>query len=358
MKITRGKIAKAQKIVIYGPEGIGKTTFASQFPNPIFIDTEGSTTHLDVARLPAPTSWTQLFMELNHVKINPNICKTLILDTADWAEILCIRDFCAKKQLTGIEDIGYGKGYVYIADEFGKMLNLLSDIVEQGINVVITAHAIMRKFEQPDELGAYDRWELKLQKKVAPLVKEWADMVLFANYKTFAVATDKEGKKHKAQGGQRVMYTNHHPCWDAKNRHGLSNELPFEYKAIAHCITNVSAPQQSVPVQQQSAPVQESKPLDMTENVGSGPMDYGVNEQKQEQVQEVDIYQGLPKDLVDLMKPKNVTPEEIQNVVGMKGYYPSNTPIQNYEPSFIQGVLVGAWNQVFEMIESERILPF
>ena len=60
----------------------------------------------------------------------------------------------------------------------------------------------MRKFEQPDELGAYDRWELKLGKKtssqISPLVKEWADMVLFANYKTYAVAVDKDGKKFKA----------------------------------------------------------------------------------------------------------------------------------------------------------------
>lgn len=46
----------------------------------------------------------------------------------------------------------------------------------------------MRKFEQPDEIGSYDRWEMKLTKNVAPLVKEWADMVLFANYKTFVVA--------------------------------------------------------------------------------------------------------------------------------------------------------------------------
>ena len=57
MEITRGKIQTAQKIVLYGPEGIGKTTFASRFPEPLFIDTEGSTRQLDVARLPKPTSW-------------------------------------------------------------------------------------------------------------------------------------------------------------------------------------------------------------------------------------------------------------------------------------------------------------
>lgn len=82
------------------------------------------------------------------------------------------------------------------------------------MNVIITAHAKMRKFEQPDEMGAYDRWEMKLTRQVAPLLKEWSDMLLFCNYKTFVVTPD-EGK-NKVQGGKRVIYTSHHPCWDAK----------------------------------------------------------------------------------------------------------------------------------------------
>ena len=57
MRISRGKIATAQRIVLMGVEGIGKSTFASMFPDPLFIDTEGSTSDLDVARLPAPESW-------------------------------------------------------------------------------------------------------------------------------------------------------------------------------------------------------------------------------------------------------------------------------------------------------------
>ena len=204
VEITSGKINnKAQKVVIYGPEGIGKSTFAAHFPNPLFIDTEGSTGELDVRRLPAPTSWQYLMWEINQVKANPDICSSLIIDTADWAERFCINNLCEKNQVSGIEGFGYGKGYVYLEEEFGRFLNRLSDLIDLGINVVFTAHATMRKFEQPDESGAYDRWELKLQKKDGPLLKEWADMVLFANYETFVV---KEGsgdmKKAKAKGGQ------------------------------------------------------------------------------------------------------------------------------------------------------------
>ena len=166
VEITSGKINnKAQKVVIYEPEGIGKSTFAAHFPNPLFIDTEGSTGELDVRRLPAPTSWQYLMWEIDQVKANPDICSSLIIDTADWAERLCINNLCEKNQVSGIEGFGYGKGYVYLEEEFGRFLNRLSDLIDLGINVVFTAHATMRKFEQPDESGAYDRWELKLQKK-------------------------------------------------------------------------------------------------------------------------------------------------------------------------------------------------
>ena len=56
-EITSGVVSSAQKVVIYGPEGIGKSTFAAQFPDPVFIDTEGSTKKLNIRRFPKPTSW-------------------------------------------------------------------------------------------------------------------------------------------------------------------------------------------------------------------------------------------------------------------------------------------------------------
>ena len=70
MQITRGKRARAQKVVIYGPEGIGKSSFASQFPDPVFIDTEGSTDNMDVARLDKPTSWTMRLLLLRQTQQN------------------------------------------------------------------------------------------------------------------------------------------------------------------------------------------------------------------------------------------------------------------------------------------------
>lgn len=345
MNITSGKIASAQKIVIYGPEGIGKSSFAAKFPRPLFIDTEGSTKWMDVQRFDKPTSWTMLNSQVQYVKQNRSICDTLIIDTIDWAEQLCINDICAAYNKKGIEDFGYGNGYVYEKEAFGKFLNSLEEVVEAGIHVVLTAHAQLRKFEQPDELGAYDRWELKLGKKtgsqISPLVKEWADMVLFANYETFAVQTDDQGKKFKAQGGTRVLYTSHHPCWDAKNRCGLPDKLPLDYAQIAHCIGGTATPA--------PAPAQER----IAQQIASV-----VDETPAQAAEPYSIPSYIPKALADLMRPEQVTVEEIQAAIGQRGYYPEDTPITSYEPGFVQGVLIGAWPKVFALIRSNRDLPF
>ena len=144
MQITRGKIPGAKKIVVYGPEGIGKSTFASRFPDPVFIDTEGSTKDMDVARFEKPTSWQYLLDEVVYVKSHPAVCKTLVIDTIDWAEQLCIEAICEKHQKSWIEDFVYGNGDVYGKEEFGRFLNKLSEVVDAGVNVVLTAHAQLR----------------------------------------------------------------------------------------------------------------------------------------------------------------------------------------------------------------------
>lgn len=341
MQIISGVIHSAQKVVVYGPEGIGKSTFASQFPDALFIDTEGSTKKLNVKRFEKPSSWEMLKLQVDYVRTTKP-CKTLIIDTIDWAEQLCIEFVCAAHNKKGIEDFGYGNGYVYEKEEFGKFLNLLEDVINAGINVVLTAHAILRKFEQPDEMGAYDRWELKLGKKttnlIAPMVKEWADMVLFANYKTMSVSVDKEGKKHKAQGGRRVMYTSHHPCWDAKNRDGLPEEADFDYSVIKSVIeaNYDNAPVPSVEVlHEQSATVKAS--------AESAPMSDS----------------GIPKALADLMANDNITEKQIRQAVASKGYFPVDMPVQDYPKDFIDGVLVAAWNQVLAIIkQNDDDLPF
>lgn len=378
IEISGGILRKKQKVVIYGPEGIGKSTLAAHFPNPLFIDTEGSTGNLDVNRFKnKPTSWSMLINYIEYIKQNPNACETLVIDTMDWAERLCVEDVLNTHGKKGIEDFGYGNGYVYVAEEVGRFLNLLQELIDKDIcHVVLNCHAQLKKFEQPDEAGAYDRYELKLGKKTgsqtAPLVKEWADMILFCNYETYAVATDKDGKKFKAQGGQRVMYTTHHPCWDAKNRAGLPPKLSLDYSEIAHVIEGpspaASAPAPTVtappktenapsvqPTQiqgQSSAPVSENQKSPKPESIDLSDFEDIIGEG------EPDIPPNIPKPLQDLMKTNSVSEKEIRFVVSKKGYFPERMPISDYPPDFINGVLIGAWPQVFAMIKDNRDLPF
>ena len=223
--------------------------------------------------------------------------------------------------------------------------------MDRGVHVVVTAHAKMRKFEQPDELGAYDRWELKLQKSTAPLLMEWADMVLFANYKTTVVNVDGQGAlkgKNKVQGGRRIMYTTHHPCWDAKNRFDLPEELPFDFSAIAHVIVDrkegTAAPEPLAPVEQVPE-VRPEPPMPQPESPAPEP------------AAEKNLPPHLAK-LYALMQERGVEPEEVQAVVGQRGYFPPDMPISDYPEDFVSGVLIGAWDQVYSMIAETHPLPF
>lgn len=372
MNITRGKIPSAKKICVYGVEGVGKSTFAAHFPAPLFIDTEDSTKELDVARFDKPTSWEMLLQEVRYVIDHPEVCKTLIIDTLDWAEKLCIKSVCAKYQKNGLESFDYGRGYTFTYESFGELLNLLSEVTNRGIHVVLTAHAATKRREQPDEFGTYDCWGLKLidspKCSIANMVKEYVDILLFVNYKVMVVAADDKGKKHKAQGGKRIMYTTHHPCWDAKNRLGLPEEMPLDYAALAPYIEGTAPtapatppPAASAPTPQSGAPAQKPDPKPAPAAAGvaetaAQPSGYGPKPAPDGTKQENG---DALRRLWDLMRANGVEPHEVQAAFGARGYFPEDTPLENLPPDFIQGVLVGAWNQVFGWIQKNRpILPF
>ena len=336
-EISSGIIPSAQKIVIYGPEGIGKSTFAGRFPGALFIDTEGSTKAYPFRRLPAPSSWQMLKDEIDHVKQNMTICQTLVIDTFDWAESLCVRFICDNANKKGIEDFGYGKGYIYEKEEIARLLHSLDEVVALGIHVVLTAHAQLRKIEQPENTGTYDHWELKLGQKtgsqISPMVKEWADLVLFANYKTIVVAQDDNGQKYKANGGRRVMYTTHTPWWDAKNRYGLPEECDFNFDAIAGVL----------------------KPYADGKIYGQQPEAVpGVREAEQKLDAILDEPQApqIPKALADLMNADGITEADIRMAVAEQGFYPADVPVVNYDADLINGLIIGQWEGLKNYINS------
>ena len=97
---VRGIIPRAQKGVIYGPPGVGKTTFGAQFPGAVFLDAENGTTHLDVLRYPVD-SWAAIPSIIRDLARDPGEVQTLVIDSADWVERLLIEDVSLKKATDG-----------------------------------------------------------------------------------------------------------------------------------------------------------------------------------------------------------------------------------------------------------------
>ena len=338
------------KVLIYGVEGIGKTTFASKFPDPIFIDTEGSTGFINARKLPNPTSWTMLLDELEDIKSDPR-GKTLIIDTLDWAERLAKKYLMDKNKWAAIDSTNYGSRYVALSDEIGKLLNKLTEIKDVGINVVLTAHAETKKHELPDEMGQYDKYTLKLEKRDAGLAKEWADMILFFNYKTTIISDSKSNSK-KATGGQRVMYTTHKPAWDAKNRLGLPDELPIDFEAIRELFeaktgmgtTQIKSESTQKTQTQQQMPLPEEPPVIETE---PEPVEAQAAPAFNEE-----IPSSIPQSLADLMTVNHVTTDEIMQVIYVGGFMPQGTPLENV-PAELWGHLASNWDKVLNMLETQ-----
>lgn len=347
------------KTVIYGQEGVGKTSLAANFPGAVFIDCEGSTSKMNVRRLPKPTSWEMLKQEMEYIlqSHKEKGYKTVNIDTFDWAERLALQELCDVHNVKGIEGFGYGAGWQYEAEKIGRFLDSTERLIQAGININLLCHAITRKTSLPEIDSEFDHWELKLgnktTNKIAPLLKEWSDMTLFLAFQTNVIATDDKGKKHKATSCNRVMYTTKTAWWDAKNRFGLSEKLPLDYSAIAHIFESPAqqvvnkAKSEGIPVSLEGA--QQVYPP--SESSNDLPWE---REEAPIEIQTQHILDGIAPELAQLMAANNVTPQEIQAVVGQRGYFPADMPVQNYPQDFVQGCLVGAWSQVLGMITSNR----
>lgn len=309
LNISSGKISRSIKTVIYGTEGVGKSTLAAQFPSPLFLDVEGGTSQLDVRRIETPKAWPELVDIVNEVSRTPGICQTLVLDTADWAEQILIQHICRKYNQKSIESFGYGKGYTYLAEEWMQLMKAFDVVKDAGMNVTVIAHARQRKIELPDQAGAFDHWEMKLSRQVAPLLKEWSDLLLFLNYKTFVVTTDNNSKK--AQGGKRVMYTSHNPVYDAKNRHGLPEELDLSFAGIAKIFD-----------QGDSSPA-GNRPLSPLER------------------------------LRQLMAEAGIEDYQVREIAAQKKGMDREKPLEEYSDNFISGWCIKYFDKIVNMIKGE-----
>lgn len=237
-RMTLGAVTKASgpqplRVLLYGPEGIGKTSFGAAAPAPIFLGPEDGTAFLPVKpwRFPEPQCWTDVLDAVRELTTQRHEFQTLVLDTLDWIEPLVWQHICRRDGQAGIEAYGYGKGYVAALDEWRLAIAALEQLRRaKGMHVVALAHAHIKPFKNP-EGDDYDRFTLKIHDKAGGLWKEWSDAVLFANYETFL---KKEGNRTRATGsGARFVYTQRRAAFDAKNRFDLAERLPLDWSDFA-----------------------------------------------------------------------------------------------------------------------------
>ena len=224
---------RPRRVLLYGTHGIGKSTWAAAAPGAVFLPTEDGCRDIPaVNAFPLLTSYEELTQAIYELATERHSFRSLVIDSLDWAEKL-VKDYVIRKNgVKSIEDIGYGKGYVQVAEWWLKMLGLL-DQCNKSMNIICIAHSQIERYNNPDT-DPYDRYSPSLDKRTSPMVQEWADEVFFASYKVYTTSTDDGPKKTRTRGiggDNRIVYTVERPSHYAKNRLRLPEELPLDFAA-------------------------------------------------------------------------------------------------------------------------------
>jgi hypothetical protein len=241
-RVTTGKIKRPHLVLIYGIDGVGKSSFAAGAPKPIFLGTEDGTDHLDVARFPCPETWSDVGVALTELYKEKHDYKTLVIDSLDWLEPLLYAEICKDHTAKSIELAcgGYGKGYVEALVRWEGLIKHLNRIrIDRQMNIILIAHCEIKEHNDAANQITYDKFQLKLYKKTAPKFREWVDAVLFANFEIFS---KKDGNEVRVFGeGARKVWTEGRPGYDAKNRLGLPECLDLSWNAYVSAIGDDNA---------------------------------------------------------------------------------------------------------------------
>ena len=229
MKIIKGKRIKPLAILLYGIHGIGKSTFALEAPNPIYVGSEEND-ELDVHRMPKVQVWDDIINQLKFLMTSEHEYKTLVIDTIDALEQVAqkaiLKKAPGKTMATAFE--GFGKAYIQMSDMF---LDLRDNYIvplrdKKGMNIIILAHAEKNKHEDPMTGTSYDNYSTTMHKRVKPIFEDWVSAIFFATWELLKTETS-SGKERAIGDGTRIIYTEERPSHIAKNRFELPYEIEF-----------------------------------------------------------------------------------------------------------------------------------
>ncbi len=235
-QIQRGRTDAPRRTLVYGTHGVGKSTFGAMADAPIFVPTEDGLGGIECERFPLAAKYADVVNALAALYTEPHEYRTVVIDSLDWLERLIWAKVCQDRNVESIEDIPYGKGYVFALTQWREVLAGLDALRnERGMGVILIAHAQIEKFANP-ETDTYDRYSPRLHKQASALIQEWCDEVLFATYAIHTKTTDEGFGRRRVQGigtGERIIRTTERPAHVAKNRLNLPDEIPLDYRAYA-----------------------------------------------------------------------------------------------------------------------------
>lgn len=227
--------------MLYGTHGVGKSTFASCAPKPVFIQTEDGLGEIECDKFPLTATFDQAMQALSELYTDKHAFHTVVVDSLDWLERLIWAEVCRKRNVESIEDIGYAKGYVFALTQWREFLEGLTALRnDRGMMIVLIAHARIERFDNP-ETDSYDRYVPRLHRLASQVVQEWCDEVLFATFKVYTKQTDEGFNRKRTHGigtGERILRTAERPAHVAKNRLNLPVEMPLEWNAYARHLTD------------------------------------------------------------------------------------------------------------------------
>jgi hypothetical protein len=235
--IRKNDAMAAPRIMVYGVEGIGKSTFCAGAPNPIYILTEDGLGSLKVDHFPLATSFQDVMDAIASLYKDNHAFETVVIDSLDWLEAIIQREI---EQKYDAKDLAYGKGSLIAAERWREILDGLNALRnEKGMAVILIAHTTIKRFDSP-EVEPYDRYQPKLQERSNAVVREWSDAVLFANYKTIVKKDDVGFNQTNNRGistGERLLFTSERPAYMAKNRYNMPESIPLSWDAFAEAIS-------------------------------------------------------------------------------------------------------------------------
>ncbi len=245
-RVQRGRTPKPPRILLYGVEGIGKSTFGSQTSKPIFVPTEDGLDEIACDKFPLAASYDDVLAALSELRSQPHDYETVVIDSLDWLERLIWDKLCAQYGVSSIEKVdgGYARGYTHALTYWREIIDQLNALRNaRGMVVLLIAHSKVERFEDP-ESSPYDRYSPRLHKHAAALICEWCDAVLFATRK-FRTQSEDAGFGRKrtiaqpigASGGERILRCVGGPSCVAKNRYGIAEELPLDWPAFIAALT-------------------------------------------------------------------------------------------------------------------------